>query len=72
MGEPFRCPRSELNRTVDSSDASPLGAATSSKISQGFVGQPIQRTLPGMLLQLPSPIGSVKTLEPGTELSAFA
>ncbi len=59
-------------RTVDSPDASQLAAPTGSKISQGFVGQPIQRTLPDILLQLPIPIGSVKTLEPCTELSAFA
>ncbi len=52
-------------------DASPLAALTGSQISQGFLGQPIQPTLLDILLQLPIPTGSVKTLEPRTELSAF-
>lgn len=59
-------------RTVDWPNSSPLAAATGSQISQGFLGQPIQRTRFDILHQLPIPIGNVKTLEPRTELSAFA
>ena len=55
-------------RTVNWRDASQIGAATSSEVSQGLLSQPVQMPRFQILLHLQIPFASIESLEPSPEL----